>query len=202
MTTSILVSTQISSLFPSTQAVSLVIQTKRTDIPLPPPSDSEHATYSEVFHNSATGTILLRVLHDGQVVELISLSTDIQPIRFIYPTAILPHPSLFWDGDNLHLIAVTQAGSLFRVILPVYEGAPLWQISTLGDIIIREQIVARLQGNVEPSVVHVQGVYCIVVALSDGSLLRLEADKGMDDLEGEMIVLCLVIGYADPCILL
>lgn len=36
MTTSnILVSTQISSLFPSTHAISLVIQTKRTDIPPP-----------------------------------------------------------------------------------------------------------------------------------------------------------------------
>lgn len=193
MTTSILVSTQISSLFPSTQAVSLVIQTKRTDIPLPSPSDSEHATYSEVFHNAATGTILLRVIHDRQVVELISLSTDIQPIRFIFPTAILPNPSLVWDGDNLHLIAVTRAGSLFRVILPIYEGAPLWQVATLGDIIIREQIVARLQSNVEPTVVHVQGVYCVVAALSDGSLLRLEADKGMDDLEGEVIVLRLAI---------
>ncbi|KAJ3536697.1 hypothetical protein NM688_g6802 [Phlebia brevispora] len=184
-TSNILVSAQISSLFPSTHAIPLVIQTKRADLPLPSPSDSEHATFSEVFYTTATGTILLRVLHDGQIVELISLSTDVQPIRFIYPATILSNPSLFWDSECLHLIAVTTVGSLFRVVIPIYEGAPLWQVSSLGDIVIREHTVTRAKGSVVPTLIHVQGIYCVVAGLSDGSLLRLEADKAMDDSEDE-----------------
>lgn len=114
-------------------------------------------------------------------MELISLSTDIQPIRFIYPAPILPNPSLLWDGEGLHLIAATKIGSLFRIVVPIYEGAPLWQVSTLGDIIIREHPVARMRGGLIPALVHVQGLHCVVASLPDGSLLRLEAEKYSDD---------------------
>ena len=183
MASKILVSTQISSLFPSTHAISLIIHSKRTDIPLPSPSDSEHAIYSEVFNNPQIGTILLRVLHDGQIVELVSLSTDAQPLRFIYPGTILPNPSLLFDGEGLHLIAMTETASLFCVFIPIYEGVPLWQKTSMGNVVIREHVVTRMKGNVAPSLVHVQGTHCIVASLPDGSLLRLEAEKIVDENE-------------------
>ena len=89
-----LVATQISSLFPSAHALSLIVQTRRTDIPLPDESDSEHASHSNIFYAPSTGTILLRVIHGGHIVELISLSSDSPPLRFVYPSPVLPHPSL------------------------------------------------------------------------------------------------------------
>ena len=171
-----LVATQISSLFPSAHALSLIVQTRRTDIPLPDESDSEHASYSNIFYAPSTGTILLRVIHGGHIVELISLSSDSPPLRFVYPSPVLPHPSLLLDGDDLHLMAVTRSGSLFCIIILLHENGSLWHAGSLSNFVVRERVVARIKGSVSPQLAHVQGLQTVVIGLSDGSLVVLEAE--------------------------
>lgn len=163
-----------------------MVNTKRTDAPLPHASDSEHATYSEVFYTEATGTVLLRVIHEGQILELISLSTDAPPIRFIFPASILPNPALVWnDAQELHILAMTSIGSLFRIIVPTSEGTPLWQAATLPYIAIREYVVSKAKSDPSRIFAHVHGLYSVALALHDGSLLRLEVEQlGQDGEDG------------------
>lgn len=128
----VLVSTQVSALFPSAQATSIPIQTSRQNAPLPPlPAESdppvEHALDSVVFHSDVTGTILLRVILAGLIVELISLTHDLPPIRFVFPAPVLSSPVLFfWQPNELHLIVVTKMASLYCLILPAGDPTRLW----------------------------------------------------------------------------
>lgn len=186
MDSHVLVAAQISSLFPSTSSITVVVNTRRADAPLPPTSDSEHAVFAEIFHHELTGDILWRVIHDGQVLELVSLSTDAPPIRFIFPAVLLPSPSIVWSHQGLHILAITSIGSLFRVVVPISDGTPLWQATSLGNIRPREYIIQRLKGGSDPALVHVQGLHCVVAGLQDGSVLRLETeDFGEDGENGE-----------------
>lgn len=177
MDSQILVAAQISSLFPSSSALTYIVSTKRNDLPLPPTSDTEHATAADVFYTEATGSILSRVVHDGQILELISLSTDAPPLRLIFPAPILPNPALVLGPQSIHILAVTTLGSLFRVVLPLFDGAPLWQASSLGSISVGEHIIAKLKGELRNAVANVHGIYCVVIGLEDGSLLRLEVER-------------------------
>lgn len=179
MERSILVPTQLSSLFPSTQATSIPIQTTRQNVSLPPApraSDPplEHATYSAVLHTPTTGTILLRVLHGGSIIELISLSTEVAPVRLVFPVAVLPSPAIFLWEMELHVLAVTNIGSLHRVVLPVDGNGHLWQ-SHIANIWTREYHIKHFPGNMQ-GVVHVQGTHCVAIGMPNGSLLRVETE--------------------------
>ncbi|KAF5387735.1 hypothetical protein D9615_000062 [Tricholomella constricta] len=182
-----LVATQLSSLFPA-QATSIPLQTSRQGIPLPgsvndsdPPA--EHSTYSSVLHTPTTGTILLRVLHGGLITELVSLSTEVPPIRFIFPGAVVSSPAIFlWETSELHVLAVADIGSLYRLVIPLGSGRELWH-NQVTNIWPREYLFKNAE-DAKEALIHVHGTHCVVVGLPNGSLLRLENDyvgEGSDD---------------------
>ena len=174
-----LVATQLSSLFTS-QPTSIPLQTTRQGIPLPPAAHEsdlpvEHALYASLLQTPITGTILLRVLHGGLIIELLSLSTNVAPIRFVFPAVLLPAPAVFLsDSNELHVLAVVETGSLYRIVIPVDGGRELWQ-NHIDDVSPREYLIQNIYKTVE-GVVHVQGTHCVAIGLPNGSLLRLETD--------------------------
>lgn len=181
----ILVAAQLSSLYPSSNAISQVLQTERRNLPLPPPhtdtdSSSEHASYSSTFYAPHTGTILLRVIHGGLILELISLSTDVPPIRFVFPSAVLPAPAIFaWGEKELHVLAVISSGSLFRLVLPTVNPTRLWH-DPLPKQWSREYIIKNVPEQFY-GVVQAQGLLCVAIGLTNGSLIRIEAENIGDD---------------------
>ncbi|KAG6813445.1 hypothetical protein H0H92_010779 [Tricholoma furcatifolium] len=184
MDTTFLVSSQISSLFPS-QPTSIPLQTSRQGVPLPaaledsePPA--EHASFSSVLHTETTGTILLRVLHGGLILEVSSLSTEIQPLRFILPGAVISSPAIFlWKSSELHVLAVANTGSLFRIVVPIGTGRELWR--TQGANIWHREHLFKNMEDAQSGVVHVQGIHSVLVSMPNGSLLRLENDYGNEE---------------------
>lgn len=184
---SVLVSTQVSALFPSAQATSIPVQTSRRNAPLPtPPTESdppvEHALDSVVFHSDVTGTILLRVIHAGLIVELISLTHDLPSIRFVFPAPVLSSPALFfWQPNEIHLIVVTKTASLYRLILPARDSTQLWN-DPLGRNWCREHLIKNATGR-SLSMAQVQSTYSVVVTLERGSTVGLEATYIGDEVE-------------------
>ena len=185
-----LVATHLSSLNYSPSS-NIIVQTARQNAPLPStihdndiPSD--HATCSFVLTTPTTGTILLRVIHGGVVVELTSLSNPVPPIRIVLPAVVLPTPSLFlWEEKELHLLLITDIGSLYRLVIPV-EGFKLWQNQT-DSIWPREYFIQSIpQEHIRECAVHAQGSHCVAVSLPNGALLRLEAEPmGYDGHDGK-----------------
>ena len=142
----------------------------------------EHALNSVVFHSDVAGTILLRVIHAGLIVELISLTHDLPPIRFVFPAPVLNTPALFfWQPNELHLIAVTNTASLYRLILPARDSNRLWN-DTLGRNWCREYLIKNATGH-SLSVAQIQSTYSVAVALEQGSVIRLEATYIGDEVE-------------------
>ena len=195
MTGRLIVASQVSSLFTPSQATSVVLRTKQTHTPLPnsttdsdPPP--EHAIYANVFHSSLTGTILLRLLHGGLIVELISLSHDVPPLRIIYPASVVPSPSVvLYNSRELHVMAVISNGSLFRVVIPLHQDGTLWNTFTTNHEFSREYVISKLKGETQGSLVSVQDAHSLVVGLPDGSLLRIEARRVANENEdGRKIV--------------
>lgn len=176
----LLVAAQLSSLFPASQATCITIQTERQNTPLPPIGKDtdpppEHASYSSLLHTPVTGTILLRLLHGGLILELISLSTEVSPIRFIFPAVILSSPAIFlWESDELHVLAVTTTGSLYRLVVPIGGGLELWR-DQVNNIWSREYLIKDCSGTID-GLVHVQGTHCVAIGLTNGALLRLETE--------------------------
>lgn len=189
MEPSLLVASHLSALFPSTPPIP-VFSTQK-DLPQLPPRNEpsqhplEHASYSSLFHSSLTGTILLRVSHDGLMLELLSLSSDIPPLRFDFPAAILPSPSIMlWESEELHVLLATKHYSLWRIVIPIRENAPLWHPNA-NRRWYREYAIQSGHGE---GLVQVQGTHCVVISQPNGSLLRLEAEAlGGDTTEGKQI---------------
>ena len=188
MQSSILVAAQVSSLFPSSHALNVPVKTRRPRLndSLQSSSDSEHAIYAEIYNIDITGSILLRVIHDGHILELISLSTDAPPLRFIFADPVIPNPTVMGNpNQEIHIIAVTTAGSLFRIVVPVPDAAPLWQSTTIPSISIREYLVNKWRADWSAVLVHVQSTYWVTLASADGAILRLDAEQvGQDDEDG------------------
>jgi len=148
----------------------------------------DHATCSFVLTTPQAGTILLRVIHGGLIAELMSLSTLVPSIRLVFPAAVLPTPSLFlWEDSELHLLLVTDIGSLYRIVIPI-DGLNLWQ-DQIKNIWPREYSIRNLPvEQAKECMVHVQGTHCVAVSLPNGVLLRLEAESlGYDGNEGALI---------------
>ncbi|TBU50494.1 nucleoporin Nup120/160-domain-containing protein [Dichomitus squalens] len=177
MEPSVLVASHLSALFPLAQPIP-VYSTQKDIIYLSPRSDSghplEHASLSTLFHSPLTGTILLRVTHGGFMLELVSLSSEVPPLRFDFPASILPSPSIVLSqSEELHVLLATRFGSLYRIVIPIREGAPLWQ-ATANRRWYREYVI---QTAVDEGLVQVQSTHCVVISLPGGSLLRLEAES-------------------------
>lgn len=188
----LLVAAQLSSLFPSSQVSCIPIQTSRRDTPLPPVSRNsdpppEHASYSTLLDTPTTGNVLLRVIHGGLIIELISLSTEVPPIRFVFPAAVVSSPAIFlWDQSQLHILAVTVAGALYRVVIPVGVVGPLWQNHPERNW-VREHLISHLSDSRWKGLVHVQGTHSIAIGFPNGSVLRLETEwMGAEEQNGEI----------------
>ncbi|KAL7282041.1 hypothetical protein ACG7TL_003508 [Trametes sanguinea] len=173
---SVLVASHVSALFPTSQPIAVystqkdILNLSRRNEASHPP---EHASYASLFHTPLTGTILLRVTNGGFMLELLSLSSDVPPLRFDFPAPILPHPSIMmWESEELHVLLATRFGSLYRIVIPIREGAPLWTPHA-NRRWYREYV---LQAGWVEGLVQVQGTHCVVISLPGGSLLRLEAD--------------------------
>jgi hypothetical protein len=182
---SILVSTQLSSLFPSTNAPSIVLQSSRRNVATPTPTPAvdlhpEHASFASIVHSQHVGSILLRVLHGGLIVELISLSTQVPPIRFVFPVPILSAPAILAAAEQeLHLLVATITGSLYRLVLPAANPNLLWHDQAAANW-CREYIIKSVS-DLSRGVVQVQGIHCITIGLKNGSLLRIESERIGDD---------------------
>ncbi|KAF5363323.1 hypothetical protein D9756_000589 [Leucocoprinus leucothites] len=178
-----LISTPLSPLY-SQKPISISIRTSRQQLPLPPnPSDSdvhpEHAILSIIATTTTHGTIALRLLHGGIIAELISLSCQVTPLRFVFPAAVLPNVGVFLvDSETLHVLAITTAGSLYRLVIPI-DGRSLWQ-NQGDDLWSQEYHIVNFPEGERP-LVHVEGTHSVTVALSNGSLLRLEASPTLQD---------------------
>jgi len=184
-----IVATHLSSLT-SKPPTAIVVQTARQNIPLVNPADDDlplgHATSSVSFMTLTTGAILMRVIHGGLIVELTSLSTPIPPLRIVFPALVLPTPSIFLLEDSeIHLIAVTELGSVHRVAIPI-DGLNLWK-DRANNIWPREYIIRNLPvEHAQRCFVHVQGSHCISISLPHGVLLKLEAEStGYDVHDGK-----------------
>lgn len=173
-----LVATSLSSVFTSSaQIATHAVPTTRRDIPLPTSQTaiaSGHASHSSLFNSPKTGQILIRLVQGDLAVELVSLSTNVSPVRFVFPAAVVPSPALVISKDELHLLVVTTVGSLFRFVLPLYEGGNLWHDPFERDW-CREWQIKRLTTS-EPKLVHVLDHNLIAVSLSTGGYVRLESD--------------------------
>ncbi|KAJ4481914.1 hypothetical protein J3R30DRAFT_3656103 [Lentinula aciculospora] len=185
----LLIGTHLSSLFPQSRALSIYVQTQRVNTPLSSierESDpAEHALYSSVLQTPSTGTILLRVLHGGLIVEFVSLSTQNQPLRFVFPSAVLLSPGIFlWENDEIHFIAVTITGSIYRAVIPTGGGLELWHNRT-QKIWISEYLIKNFSGTMK-GLVHIHSTHCVFIGLPNGSLMRLETEyAGSERLDGE-----------------
>ncbi|KAG6919322.1 hypothetical protein DXG01_007455 [Tephrocybe rancida] len=188
MDTTFLVASQLSSLFPG-QSTSIPLQTSRQGVPLPTtPGESEppaeHATHSTILNTEVTGTILVRALHGGLIIEVVSLSTEVPPLRFILPGRLISSPAIFlWESSELHVLAAADTGSLFRIVIPIGTGRELWQ-NQGANIWHREHLLKNMEG-VQEGLVHVQGIHSVLIGLRNGSLLRLENDYGGEDSNDE-----------------
>lgn len=173
----LLVATHLQNFYRSSDITTHAVPTSRRDIPLAEQNfdlPDSHASYSLVFSSHHTGDILLRVVQSDLAIELISLSSDIPPVRFVFLAQILPSPSLVvWHGRQLHLIAITNVNSLYRIILPIHDGIIAWHDIVRKDW-CREWQVKKLGGFIKT--VHVQDFYSVVLALGSGSIIRLETD--------------------------
>ncbi|KAG9317143.1 hypothetical protein JVU11DRAFT_1335, partial [Chiua virens] len=182
---SILVPTHISSFFPSTNAPSIVLQSARRHLATPPPATDadlhpEHASFASIIQLQHVGSILLRVLHGGLIVELISLSTQAPPIRFVFPVPILSAPAILAAAEQeLHLLVITITGSLYRLVLPAGNPHLLWHDQAAPNW-CREYIIKSV-ADLSRGIVQVHGIHCIVIGLKNGSLLRIESERIGDD---------------------
>lgn len=181
----VLVPTQLSALFPSANAPSVVLQSSRQNIAVPTPTlvvdlHPEHASFASVVHLHHVGSILLRVLHGGLIVELVSLSTQAPPIRFVFPVPILSTPAILAAAEQeLHLLVLTVAGSLYRLVLPAANPNLLWHDQAAANW-CREYIIKSV-ADLSRGIVNIQGIHCITVGLNNGSLLRIESERIGDD---------------------
>lgn len=189
-----LVATHLSSLT-SAPSFNVILSTTRQNVPLPSvvtdnDVPAEHATCARLLTAGTIGTVLFRVIHGGAVVELSALSALVPPLRIVFPALVLPDPALFlWKETELHLLVLTDIGSLYRLIIPI-DGLKLWQDQS-ENVWPREYFIRNLpRENIRECVMHAQGIHCIAVSLPNGGLLRIEAELlGYDGLDGKPVFL-------------
>ncbi|KAK0467905.1 nucleoporin Nup120/160-domain-containing protein [Desarmillaria tabescens] len=183
MDSSMLVAAQLSSLYPSVHAAAAPVDPLFSYTP-DQSNLTEHSTFSTVFHSTTTGTILLRVL-EGSLLELVSLSVDTVAARFSLPSPVLPSPGIFlWEDQELHIIAVTVSGCVYRLVLPLRNSKDLWR-DEIHNVWTREYVITHRVAGVN-GVVHIHGTHCVAIGLGNGSLLRLDTEYvGSEGGEGE-----------------
>ncbi|KAI5981016.1 hypothetical protein EDD15DRAFT_2204738 [Pisolithus albus] len=168
------------SLVSSNAPRSVVLQSSRHSLQTVPQPDTDvysvHAVSSAIYHTLHTGTVLLHVIHGGLIVELISLSTPVPPIRFVFPAPVLSTPVVCaWGEQELHLLAVTITGSLYRLVLSTTNPSRLWHDEAARNW-CREYIIKNVS-DLSGSIAHVQGPHGVAIGLGNGSLLGVEVQR-------------------------
>ncbi|KDQ20617.1 hypothetical protein BOTBODRAFT_626620 [Botryobasidium botryosum FD-172 SS1] len=172
------VATHISSISPPSAPEALQIPTLQTDLPLSEPSSSsdllpEHASFSYLLHEPGA-QILLRLINDSHTIELVFLSGEIPPVRLDFPSPVLPNPGIMLEHPEIHVIACTVSGSLYRIILPLKD---IWTwFPPRGTDWCEEYLVKYPAGSLEGPV-HVKEAGTVFVGLKDGALLKLQASR-------------------------
>ena len=182
----VLISTHLSDVYSPSQTAAISIQTSKPHVPLPPHATDEepppeHAQYASFFHSVQTGAILLRLIHNGLIIELVSLSTETPPIRFVFPYTVLPNPAVvLWETRELHILAVTASASVYRIVIPLQTPHQLWSTHMVNNW-CREYHLKNAQDSLR-ALVQVHGTHSVALALTNGSLIRLDAETIGDTL--------------------
>ncbi|KAF8314772.1 hypothetical protein DL93DRAFT_2167187 [Clavulina sp. PMI_390] len=144
------------------------------DVPRLHSSDApaQHATEAAVLCD-VQAHILLRVVDDRWGIELTSLATPIQPIRFVFPSRVLPSPGIVCDNDEVHVLVATELGSVFRLVFPLPN---LWITNYMSKKWREEYTIRHPPANLLGPV-HVKEAGCILIGLRDGSILQLDASR-------------------------
>ena len=173
-------------------------------------STSSHHHPSHAVHASAdpaTG-LLLRVINNGRTLELSSVglssskgkqssSTIVlaRPVRFIFPSALLPTPTVFASPATgyIHLLALTESGHLHRLSFPASVGSSTgggpssgrgqrsptsWEAVLDRADWADEYTVHALQTGRETTVFHAADEQTVLVGTADGTMVRLDRDQG------------------------
>ncbi|KAI5985367.1 hypothetical protein EDD15DRAFT_2390179 [Pisolithus albus] len=141
---------------------------------------------TEAVHGMYTGNDTLSVSLQFQnvkdeiwrrlIVELISLSTPVPPIRFVFPAPVLSTPAVCaWGEQELHLLAITITGSLCRLVLSTTNPSRLWHDEAARNW-CREYIIKNVS-DLSGSIAHVQGPHGVAIGLGNGSLLGVEVQR-------------------------
>lgn len=175
MANHILVGAHLSSLYSPPHIRTVPVHTSARNIPLPPPPTEsdlppEHCLHASTFYSHDTGTIYVRLLHDGIVLELLSLTNETQPIRFLFPTAVIPSPSISILDGEIHILVLTSAGSLYRLAVP-FKPPRLWSEPSTSDWCYEYHL--KNPQILTNAVVQAQDLDTVLVGLANGSLLRL-----------------------------
>ncbi|CAE6454482.1 unnamed protein product [Rhizoctonia solani] len=129
----------------------------------------EHAEYATTIHAHDAGTVLLRVLDGGHMLELMALESGMRAARFSFASKIALQPALMMLGiAELHVLVVTLDGSVFRLrfVLP-----HLWTSTQYAP---KEYRITSISLPID-GIVHIAEVGVVFIGLNDGSVLRLTA---------------------------
>ncbi|KAH7343853.1 nucleoporin Nup120/160-domain-containing protein [Rhizoctonia solani] len=129
----------------------------------------EHAEYATTIHAHDAGTVLLRVLDGGHMLELMALESGMRAARFSFASRIALQPALMMLGiAELHVLVVTVNGSIFRLrfVLP-----HLWTSTQYAP---KEYRITSVSSPID-GIVHIPEVGVVFIGLNDGSVLRLTA---------------------------
>ena len=157
----------------------------------------EHATETSVLL-SAQAHILLRIIHGRRTIELTSLSTDMSSIRFVFPAPLIPLPAVVYDDDEIHVVACTQLGSIFRLVFPLPN---LWNTQYMAKNWRQEYHLKHPIANVLGPM-HVKEAGCLLLALKDGGILQLDASRrlGNAEFQGDICPRwCFFVTSYSPC---
>ncbi|KAL1744628.1 nucleoporin Nup120/160-domain-containing protein [Schizophyllum fasciatum] len=174
-----LVSASFSSLFSLEGPVIEIPTVRPADITNEPERNSdlqsEHASLSLVNDKRIAGPIVLRVLNGGELIELATLNHNLLPLRFHFPSPVLPSPALFYPSvDELHVLSVTAAGSVYRIVISVHQDAHTNEFHW-GDIRTVNEYPFGHSGGKLSGVAHARDPSCVVIGMDNGSLLRLDS---------------------------
>ncbi|KAG8796796.1 hypothetical protein FRC12_000046 [Ceratobasidium sp. 428] len=141
----------------------------------------EHAEYATTMHAHDAGTVLLRVLDGGHMLELRALESGMRSARYVFSSRIALQPALVMLGiAELHVLVVTINGSLFRLRFTLPN---LW---TSSQHAISEYHITSLDTPIDGPV-HVPEVGVVFIGLNDGGILRLTAKVDKLDHTGEWL---------------
>lgn len=130
----------------------------------------EHGTEASILCESPVH-VLLRVLHGRRTIELSSLSTDAPPTRFSFPSRLIPAPAAVFDDPEVHIIALSEDGSVYRM---VFRTPQLWSDDYASRNWISEYKFKHPRENIMGPL-HVKEPGSIFIGLKDGGILNLDA---------------------------